>query len=154
MRDHERISYLQEFLWCLGDILAAVCQREIRFTVVGVVQPSLTHLVLDLSVEPSASANQGLVDDDTMRRFGIADPIGTRAGTDLMLWLNSLRRLGAGPLQAAWEAFWRQRYEGAAGDCPVFVLTHGFRRLAPAAKVDALPALPPPQHDGTQEASA
>ena len=150
VRDPTRSGFVQEFLWCLGDILVPICQREICMKVMSVVQPSLTHLVLDLSVEPPAG--DGLVDDETMRRFGIADPVGTRADTTLMLWLNSLRRLGAGPLQAAWEAHWRQRFHGDAGECPVFILTHGFRRLA--AKVDVAAPAPAPQYDGTQEASA
>ena len=118
-------GHLQGFLDCVGSILGVLCSREITLTILYVEKPRPNQITLDVEIHPPPADG---VSDEDMLRLGIRDPAETRASAALLVWLASLRRLGAGPLQAAWATYCRQR-DIPANPCPVFLLAHGIRRL-------------------------
>ena len=60
-----------------------------EFTVLHIEQLSEVELNLRLRVDPDPSDSG--VSDETMRRHGIQDPVLTRASTELLRWITSLR---------------------------------------------------------------
>jgi hypothetical protein len=128
-----------EFLRVLPDLLKHVCKRDITFDVIRTYLsgPTSMTVVATLNVIPPPS---DYISDNDTQRFGIKDPEATRATTALMLWLNSLRRLGDSPLYAAWVAYCKQKdwiYEDSA--TPIILMSHGFKVVTPPPS----PPLPP-----------
>ena len=60
-----------------------------EFTVLHIEQLSEVELNIRLRVDPDPSDSG--VSDETMRRHGIQDPVLTRASTELLRWITSLR---------------------------------------------------------------
>lgn len=140
-----------DFLEVLPRFLKHICKADITFDVsrVYLSGPSSFTVVAELTVTPPPSE---CVSDDDARRFGIKDPEKTRATTALMLWLNSLRRLGAGPLFAAWGAYCRQKALQPTPLVPVMLMSHGFKEITPPPSPPDLlaiagPAEAPPKVD-------
>jgi len=59
-----------------------------EFTVLHIEQTTDVDLTLRLHIE---TTNDGVVSDETMMRYGIRNPAITRASTELMRWIASLR---------------------------------------------------------------
>jgi hypothetical protein len=153
---------IRDFLDVLPNLLKHICKRDITFDVIRTYLsgPTSMTVVTTINVIPPPPE---VVSDDDARRFGIKDPETTRATTVLMLWLNSLRRLGDSPLYAAWVAYCRQKdwiYEDSA--VPVTLLSHGFKVVTPPPsppdmlvtsppKVDPLAAPTNNQYDGSTQ---
>lgn len=146
-----------DFLSVLPSLLKNICQRDITFDVIRTYLSGPTSMTVSANIDVSAPPSDTISDDDA-RRFGIKNPEATRATSALMLWLNSLRRLGAGPLYAAWDAYCRQKdwiYEDSA--TPVILMSHGFKVMAspdvhaPSPKVDPVAQVTNSQYDGSTQ---
>lgn len=158
---------IRDFLDVLPILLKHICKRYITFDVIHTYLsgPISMTVVTTINVAPPPPE---MVCDDDARHFGIKDPEQTRATTALMLWLNSLRRLGVGPLRAAWTAYCQQK-NWPDSPSPVTLMTHGFKVVTPppsppdallvdtgaevgvSPKVDPLAAAAATQYDGSTQ---
>lgn len=101
---------------------------DLEYTLNAVEQPRLTELVLDMDVVVPAEDITSM--SAAMRRLGIKRPADIRSTTSLLLWISSLRRIGLGPLQVAWNVYCK--HQGLPmSDVPMFIMAHGFKVAEP-----------------------
>jgi hypothetical protein len=106
------------FLGELPTYLQKLCVRDITFAIRGI-ELNWSHRVditLELSSTPPPESKW--IHPNDVRGLGIRDPEHTRRHMELILWLQSLYRIGIGPVQAAWLEHSRI-HSLRQSDCPV-----------------------------------
>jgi hypothetical protein len=142
------IPAVRDYIGRVGHLLAAHAPTESVIRVLDIRQPTLESLILELDVTTNMTRPGELTDDD-LRRFGVRNPIFTRANAAVQVWLARIRQTDGGPLQRTWATYCRLTGRDP-GPTPLYVLAAGTR----PAKIDSPPPPPVTKHDGSTEASA
>ena len=119
---------LKDFMVTMPHLWIPLTKTDLEYTLNAVEQPRLTELVLDMDVVVPAEDITSM--SAAMRRLGIKRPEHIRSTTALLLWISSLRRIGLGPLQVAWNVYCK--HQGLPiSDVPMFIMAHGFKVVEP-----------------------